>query len=134
MNGRTINVTNRGYKNYTILLAKNQKLIKIHRIKQGINYKANYEALSMLSPYAYKLYMYLMMHDNDRIWALSSKDVYARTKLTEKTYPIAVKELIENKYLVASEIDVGSEIITENAYNFYEHPLLQYKRTRKDYF
>lgn len=120
MIGRTIHVTNRGFRDYTILLATNQKLIRINKLQNGINFKANYEALSNLTPNAYKLYMYLLMHDDDRIWALSSKDVYERVKLTSKTYPNAVKELIEKKYLVKCDIDVGSEVITENAYNFYE--------------
>ena len=69
--------------------------------------------------------MYLIMHENDRVWALSSKDVYAKTQLTEKTYQKAIQELIEKKYLTAGEIDIGTGIkYKENAYHLWEKPSL----------
>lgn len=126
MRGKTIQINNDSKgRSYAIQVAKNQKVIQIHRVKSSINFEANYEAMKELSSNTYVLYMYLIMHENDRVWALSSKDVYAKTQLTEKTYQKAIQELIEKKYLTAGEIDIGTEIkYKENAYHLWEKPSL----------
>ena len=95
MSGKISVSESRTGKQYYIKVAANQKVIQIHRVKNGINFEANYKAMAVLSANAYVLYMYLLMHENHRVWALSSKDVYAKTALTEKTYTKAVAELIE---------------------------------------
>ena len=123
MSGK-ISVYERGTgKQYSITIAANQKVIQINRVKNYINFEANYKAMSVLSSNAYVLYMYLLMHDNRRIWALSSKDVYAKTALTEKTYPKAVAELIDKNYLVRRDIQlVAYTKFSDNIYQFYEPP------------
>ena len=123
MSGK-ISVYERGTgKQYSITIAANQKVIQINRVKNYINFEANYKAMSVLSSNAYVLYMYLLMHDNRRIWALSSKDVYAKTALTEKTYPKAVAELIDKNYLVWGDIQLDAYTkFSDNSYQFYELP------------
>ncbi len=120
------------WKMYSILVAKNQKVIQIHRIKSSINFEANYKAMNDLTSNAYVLYMYLLMHENHRVWALSSKDVYNKTHLTEKTYPNAVKELVKKGYLTAGIINLGEvhsgtidekgRRYKEEAYHLWEDP------------
>lgn len=123
MSGK-ISVYERGTgKQYSITIAANQKVIQINRVKNYINFEANYKAMTALSSNAYVLYMYLLMHDNRRIWALSSKDVYAKTALTEKTYPKAVAELIDKNYLVRGDIQLDAYTkFSQNSYQFYELP------------
>ena len=123
MSGKISIYESRTGKQYYIKVAANQKVIQIHRVKNYINFEANYKAMAALSSNAYVLYMYILMHDNRRIWALSSKDVYAKTALTEKTYTKAVAELIEKKYLVKGDIQLDAyTTYSENAYHFYELP------------
>jgi hypothetical protein len=128
MRARTISVYERATgKHYPIKVAKNQKVIQIHRVKSGINFAANYEAMKALTSNAYVLYMYLIMHSENRVWALSSKDVFEKTHLTEKTYPKAVQELINKNYLTAGEIylGLGDTKWTEEAYHLWEAPSLK---------
>lgn len=105
-----------------IRLSYDQKLIQIHKVREGVNFVANQQAMKTLSANGYLLYMYLLLHNDKRIWALSSKDVFNKTALTVNTYPKAVKELIEKGYLVSGVIDTGIDIISRNAYHFYEQP------------
>lgn len=117
---------------YIIKVAYNQKVVQIHRVESGINYKANYKALKALSTNAYALYMYLLMHEEKRIWALSSKDVYEKTSLTKNNYPKAVEELIEKGYLTQGKIDGGVTEFKENAYHLWEDPQNKVKKPIKD--
>jgi hypothetical protein len=121
MKNSTIPFYKNGY-NGKIKVAKNQKVIQIHKIQNGINFEANYKALATLTEHGYILYMYLLMHSNDRIWALSSKDVTARTPLTMNPYNAAVHDLIEKGYLVKKDIDHMEYHFSENAYHFLEDP------------
>lgn len=116
-------------RSYAIKVAKNQKVIKIHRIKNSINFKANDKAQKELSLYAYALYMYLIKHEQHRVWALSSKDVYDKTPLTEKTYAKAVKELIEKDYLTKGTIDLGdgNKKYIDDSYHLWEIPSLRFE-------
>ena len=133
MASRKIDVVELGtWKMYSILVAKNQKVLQIHRIKSSINFEANYKAMKALTSNAYVLYMYLLMHENHRVWALSSKDVYAKTHLTDKTYPNAVKELVKKGYLTPGIINLGElrsgvqsdydRKYKEEAYHLWEDP------------
>ena len=126
MRARTISVYEaKTGKHYGVQVAKNQKVIQIHRVKNGINFEANYEAMKNLSANAYVLYMYLIMHSEGRVWALSKVDVEAKTALKEKTYLKAVQELIEKKYLTPGDIDIGGEKPwIEEAYHLWETPSL----------
>lgn len=126
MTGKKLDVTKKNsFIECSIIVAKNQKIFQVHRVSKVTDYKANWEALKNLSTNAYVLYMYLYLHDPDRIWALSSKDVYNKTSLTSNTYPKAVQELIDKNYLVAGIIETRNEILSENVYHFYETPSLK---------
>lgn len=101
---------------------KNQKIIQIKRARpmtQTISFSANKEALRTLSANGYALYMYLVLHPHNTIWALSSKAIYAETSLTQKPYLAAVKELISKGYLVPHDIDETWKA-QDDAYYFYE--------------
>lgn len=138
MANRKIDVVEIGtWKMYSILVAKNQKVIQIHRIKNSINFEANKKAMQDLTANAYVLYMYLLMHENHRVWALSSKDVFNKTPLTQKTYPKAVVELVEKGYLTAGIINLGQvrdNVVSdgyrkykEEAYHLWEDPAMRYE-------
>lgn len=114
-----------GY-NGTIKVSKNQKVIQIHKIRTSINYEANMRALSTLTEHGYILYMYLVMHSDNRVWALSSKDVTAKTPLTMNPYNSAVHDLIDKRYLVKGEINMGDMHFSENAYHFLEDNRMRY--------
>lgn len=120
-------------KQYSITVKPNQKVIQIHRVKNGINFEANYEAMKTLSSNAYVLYMYLLMHKDNRVWALSSKDVYTKTPLTEETFPTAVDELIDKKYLVKGEINIcGDTKYKKDAYHLLEKPDLKWTQEEEN--
>lgn len=113
---------------YKLELSKNQKVVKIHRIKETINFAENAKVQEELSINAFLLYMYLVRHQQDRVWALSSKDVYPKTHLTESTYRKAMHELIEKEYLTKGTIDLGADgIYKEESYHFWEVPSLRHK-------
>lgn len=105
---------------YTIRRTNNQKLFQIHRDK-GINFEHNYTALKTLSQNAYTLYMYMIMHNPERIWALSSKDVFECTPLKKKTYIAAIRELQNKNYLTPGPIKLSENCIYENnTYHIWE--------------
>jgi hypothetical protein len=110
-----------GY-NGTIKVSKNQKVIQAHRIDKGVNFEASYKAMEKLTSDGYLLYMYLVMHPLNKVWALSSKDVTSRTPLSMRTYNSAVHELIEKGYLVQANIDIKELHFSENAYHLLEDP------------
>lgn len=120
---KTIEINNDSQlRSYAIKVAANQKVIQIHRKSGSITFASNYKAMKALSSNAYVLYMYLLMHSNNRIWALSSEDVYDKTNLTKNTFPKAVEELIATGYLVKGEIDIGGNKFKNNAFHLWEDP------------
>lgn len=118
-----------GY-NGEIRVAKNQKVIQINKVQNGINFDANKKALATLTTDAYALYMYILTNDPKRPWALSSKDVTNKTALSMRTYNNAVAELIDKGYLVAGEINLNNMHFDENSYHLYEDPDLITKRDK----
>lgn len=107
---------------YLVNLYKHQKIVQIHRVKGGINFQANAKAMKRLKPHTYVIYMYLMLHDNSRVWALSSKDAISKTQMSINPYNAAIKELIEKKYLIPGEIQTLNGKFSENVYHLFEDP------------
>lgn len=126
MAGKKIDIQGENGQQYSIIVAKNQKVIKIHRIQKSINFEANKKAMEDLSDSAYKMYMYLLLHEQNRVWALSRTDACNRTKQKERTYLNSIKELISKKYLTKGTIDLGygDKKYKENAYHLWETPSL----------
>lgn len=119
---KVINVKDHNNKDYFVRVANNQKVIQIHREK-GINFDSNYEAIKTLSTNAYVLYMYMLMHSSNRIWALSSQEVFDNTPLKKRTYMNAMKELQDAKYLTPGVIDLNNgEVYDTNTYHLWENP------------
>lgn len=102
----------------------NQKLVQIHKVNSGTTYKAQQDAYKVLGSNASKLYSHLVAHSQDKLWALSRAEVIKNANLTEKTYRTAVKELIDKGFLVEGGITTEHDIISKNAYHFYESPEL----------
>ena len=120
---KTIEINNDSQlRSYAIKVAANQKVVQIHRRAGSITFDANYKAMKALSPAGYMLYMYLLMHSNNRIWALSSEAVYNKTNLTKNTFPKAVDELIATGYLTEGDIDIGGNKFKKNAFHLWEDP------------
>lgn len=71
-----------------------------------------------LSSDGYLLYMYLLTCYKERVWALSSQDVFTQTALKKRTYTNAITELIEKRYLIAAPIEGIPPTI--KTYHFYE--------------
>jgi len=117
---KTIRVYDERGNDYILKVANNQKVIQIHR-KKGISFSANYAAIKNLSANAYVLYMYLLMQNENRIWVLSSKDIYENTPLKKYTLTNALAELQDKGYLVPGEIDLGKKrTYNSNSYHLYE--------------
>ena len=139
MSNSKIEFYKHGY-NGSIQISKNQKVIQIHKVQNGINFEANKKALASLTTNAYVLYMYILMNNPMHPWALSSKDATNKTALSMRTYNNAVAELIEKNYLVEGEINMKQYSIKgiecglwhfdENAYHLYEDPDLITKRDK----
>lgn len=120
---KTIEINNDSrLRSYAIKVANNQKVIQVHRKAGSITFASNYKAMKALSSNGYVLYMYLLMHSNSRVWALSSEDVYVKTNLTKNTYPKAVNELINAGYLTEEEINIGGKKFKKNAFHLWEDP------------
>ena len=106
-----------------INFAPKQKLIIIKKKTNAVDFKYMYNALKELSTDAFALYMYLYGIEKNYIWALSSQHVCENSKLSMRTYPKAVKELIEHKYLIRSRLTTDDGIVIDrNIYDFCETP------------
>lgn len=100
---------NDGQKDYTIMVSKNQRVIQINRVQSGINFSANAIARKELTSNAYLLYMHLLCRDENRVWAVSSAEIFENTSLTHNTYYNAWNELVEKGYLMTGTLTVGEE-------------------------
>jgi hypothetical protein len=105
-----------------IYVVPNQRIVQIHKIGNGTDYKAQKEAYKVLGSNASKLYSHLVAHSNGFILALSRADAVTNANLTVKTYRTAVKELIEKGFLVEGAIMIGTELTENNTFHFYEKP------------
>lgn len=124
-NGKKFKITNGNQNNKYIKLVANQKVIKLIKYSDSIDYTAHNKARKDLSANAFVLYDYLLCHSNNWVWALSSADVINETPLKIGTYNKAVAELIEMRYLVPHDIDIGSVVLDKDAnhsYYFFETP------------
>ena len=100
-----------------------QKLVRINKQGNGINYEKTKSAMRVLSPAAVEMYLYFCMIENQSIWVLSRQYIYDNTLLTKKTYTKAINELIEHKFLVPGGLVTDNkEAIRTNVYDFFEEP------------
>ena len=97
---------NDGKKDYTIMVSNNQKIIQINRVHTGINFSANAKARKELTANAYLLYMHLLCRDENRIWAVSSAEIFENTSLTHNTYYNAWNELVEKGYIYSGTLNL----------------------------
>lgn len=104
-----------------IKVVPNQKVIEIHKVnpkgKGILDIAANKEAMQVLSPNGYILYMHFVLNIPGYIEALSSKYITDNTTLSEKGYYKSVDELIVKQYLVKEPNSNFKEY-----YAFYESP------------
>ena len=125
MSDRTIWVNCGDYgRTYKITLAPEQKLILSHRYNKGITFDSNNYALRLLSPTAYMLYMYLIMHPDYWAWALSTEQIVKDTHLEKNDLEPAIQELIEKNFLTPGEINAYGRTYKKNSYHLWEDPKL----------
>ena len=106
-----------------IKVVPNQKVVEIRKVnpkgKGILDIYSNKEAMQVLSPNSYVLYMHFVLNVPGYIEALSSKYITESTTLSERGYYKAVDELIEKQYLVKESNSNFKEY-----YVFYENPNL----------
>lgn len=78
-----------------------------------INIKAIDTAMNILKPSTVKVWFYFAKNQEGYKFELSSKAVCAFCNITDKTYREAIKELVEQRYLIQK---------AKNIYDFYEMP------------
>ena len=108
-----------GGKCYDIKLAPNQKVVTVVKSKPKgyiLDISANRAAHKKLSSDAYSLYMHFVLNVPGYTEALSMKYITDNTDLSERTYYKAIKELIEQGYLVKTPHEQIKEY-----YLFYEN-------------
>lgn len=98
----------------------NQQAVYIHKL---ISHKKQYyfnmdiskcnEAMRKLSGSAYKMYVYLCQNRDGHNILLSGKDFCKATGLSDRSYILAKRELIEKHYLHLRE---------DGDFNFYNYP------------
>lgn len=101
---------NDGKKDYTIMISKNQRAIQINRagVSNDINFVANAKARKELTANAYLLYMHLLCRNENRIWAVSSQEIFENTSLTHNTYYNAWNELVEKGYIMTGTLNIDN--------------------------
>lgn len=106
-----------------IKVVPNQKVVEIRKVnpkgKGILDIHSNKEAMQVLSPNGYVLYMHFVLNVPGYLEALSSKYITENTTLSERGYYKAVDELIEKQYLVKESNSNFKEY-----YVFYENPNL----------
>ena len=107
---------------YNINLNENQITYQVHRVGNGINFKANRQAMMKLSPGAYMLYMSMVMDAVEREWAFDKEKMSARTSLELNDLESAVRELMEKGYLTPGEICIAGTSHKQNAFHLWEQP------------
>ncbi len=110
---------NDGKKDYTIMVSTNQRIIQINRagVSNDINFVANANARKELSANAYLLYMHLLCRNENRIWAVSSSEIFENTSLTHNTYYNAWNELVEKGYIMTGTLNVGDQELSLSILN-----------------
>lgn len=81
-----------------------------------INLNALDTALQVLSPNAFKVFTYLVKHQNGYSFYLSAVDLLLKCGISDSTYRRVWKELQEKGYIIP--IKAGSK----TQYNFYDTP------------
>ena len=104
----------------------NQKTVSIYKepcdknnLYTAINLSALQEAVSTLSGDGFKMWVYFAKNQNEWRMSLSSKHAEETFKLSKRRYDNAIKELIDNHYLVDVNIDPND---VANLWAFYEKP------------
>ena len=105
-----------------IKVVPNQKVVEIHKVNpkgKVLDISSNKEAMRILSPNGYILYMHFVLNIPGYQEALSSKYITENTSLSERGYYKSVDELIAKQYLIKESNPNFKEY-----YAFYENPNL----------
>lgn len=114
---------------YSINVPAERPVFQVHRIKGGINFEANAEAMKTLSPKSYMLYMLLVSRSIARVWSLSAKSIVKRTTLSENDLENALQELTEHGYWTPGKIDMDGTKFGVNTFHIWESPTLNPNRS-----
>lgn len=107
---------------YNINLKEDQITYQVHRVGNGINFKANRQAMMKLSPCAYMLYMSMVMDAVGREWAFDEKKMITKTSLEMSDLESAIQELMAMRYLTPGEICLAGTSHKQNAFHLWEQP------------
>lgn len=116
-------------------LFKNQKAIETNKLPTGKNFlQINTDEWTMasrkLKDCAFRMYMYMCNNQHGHRYGLSPTDVCQELGISERSYRNAVKELIENGYLVEY---TGKTKLNYDYYMFYSTPLEYVSEKEYDY-
>ncbi len=103
-----------------IKVVPNQKVVEIRKAKSILDIPSNKEAMRLLTPSGYVLYMHFVLNVPGYQEALSSKYITKNTTLSERAYYKSVEELIEKQYLIKEQNPNFKDY-----YVFYESPKLR---------
>lgn len=100
----------------------NQKDVCVKRPKvtppfSSIEKEYKYNAMRTLTGGGYKLWSYFIDNKNDRSFGLSHKSVGKLTGISKSTYDRAVKELIDNGYLIRYKDTNYYYFVVDNSLN-----------------
>lgn len=122
MSKNKINVYTKDRGVLNIKVVPNQKVVEIHKVNpkgKMLDISSNKEAMQILSPNGYVLYMHFVLNIPGYKEALSSKYITENTNLSERGYYKSVDELIAKQYLIKEPNPNFKEY-----YAFYENPNL----------
>lgn len=109
---------------YSIFVSEDTPVYQVHRVQSGIDFKSNKAAQTVLSPNAYMLFMYLILHSPSKIWALKPETIQKQTTLSAEDITPALQELAEHGYWTPGIIDLADRKFSNNSFHAWEDPSL----------
>lgn len=103
-------------------------VIRINRLGKGIDFNAIYEGTKTLTPAAFMLYAYLLVHSpaGKNRWFLGRMNILENTTLSEAEYLQAIQELIDKDYMTLVTASKKDPF-----YDFWERPALKDEADKK---
>lgn len=107
---------------HSITVPEDQPLFKVHRLQSGIHFESSKDAMKTLSPKAYMMFMYLILHAPSKEWRLSPQRVVKQTSLSANDITPTLEELTAHGYWVPGDIRHNGNIFSSNTFHVWENP------------
>lgn len=101
--------------NQKIIAIKGKAICDNDNLYAKININAMFNAMKVLSPRAFEVWLYLAKNQNNYTFSFSPVAVQNETGIPKKTVQDSIRALIDNNYLIQRNDD-------SNIYDFYEIP------------